>query len=167
MAGIKNKEILRLLKIDIKNSKYTQAEVAEKIGIKPPFLSKQLNGRDPMSIDRAYAIERVLVYAENQNKVHELLKKEIKSASDKEKNDGLLLNMIQMVESIGKDSYLSFILSFWRDMEAQDKQQVFRLFLDFIEKKQAERTEKEKIRQEKELEKLKKAVNNLPIDKTG
>ena len=139
MAGIKNKEILLLLKADIKKSKYTQAEIAEKLGIKPPFLSRQLNGRDPLSLDRAYSIEKILGHSDNRDKVYELLKKEINSSTDEEKNDGLLLNMIQAVESIGRDSYLSFILDFWRDMSGQDKQQVFRIFLDFVENKQNER----------------------------
>lgn len=135
MSGIKNKEILRLLKMDIKASKLTQAEISKKLGIKPPFLSRLLSGKDPLSLDRASRILKMLPHSVNQERIGQLLAEEVNSAPADEKGEELKLNLLQKVESIGKDSYLSFILDFWVDMDEQEKIAVFKLFLDFIEKR--------------------------------
>ena len=135
MSGIRNKEILRLLKNDIRISKLTQADIAKKLGIKPPFLSRQLSGRDPLSLDRASRILKMLPHSENHERISQLLAEEVHSAPGDENGEDLKLNLLQKVESIGKDSYLSFILDFWVDMDEQEKIAFFKLFLDFIEKR--------------------------------
>lgn len=106
-TGIKNKEILRLLKIDIQKSKHAQSEIAEKLGISSAFLSRQLNGHDPMHSDRAYEIEKILVHAENQKRVHELLKEELGSTAEQE------INMESLLE-FGKNDRRTVLMTMLR-----------------------------------------------------
>lgn len=136
MAGIRNKEILRLLKDGIKDSLIKQADIAKELGIKPPFLSRQLSGRDPISLERCQAISRMLKNPILNEKLVVLFEEEINSTPDADKGDLVKLGMIQKIETIGKDSFLSFILDFWADLDEKEKGDVLRLVLNIIESKQ-------------------------------
>lgn len=141
MSGVKNKEILRLLKEEIKKSKITQTELSNRLGITPAFLSRQLSGRDALSIDRAYTILKILNPID-RHKISDLLRDEIYSLKDDEKDDVTKLNRKQKIEMLGRDPWFDFLLDFWIDLPVEDKFSVFKLFVDFIEKKQKRDTEK-------------------------
>mgnify|MGYP000265997416 CR=1 FL=1 len=140
MSGIKNREILRLLRNTIKEARLTQAEVAEKLKISPPFLSRQLNGHDPLSIDRAFEILRLPGLNQDSCKdISRLLKEEIDSLSSQEKSATIKERMIRRIAEIGHNSYLSFMLDFWTDLSEVEQMEVFKFFIGIIEKKQKEK----------------------------
>lgn len=140
MSTIKNQETLRLLREAIKESRLTQAEISAKLQVSPPFLSRMLNGRDPLSFDRAYEILRTLkISSDSRDKIRELLSTEMESWDGQEKTDALKEQMLHRLERIGHNSFLSFILDFWLDLNEAEQMEVFRFFVDLIDKKQKQK----------------------------
>ncbi len=137
MSIVKNPEIFRQLREAIKEAKVTQAEISTKLHVSPPFLSRLLNGRDSLSIDRAYEILKILnVSSERRLEIQDLLTAELNSFSSREKSDALRIKMLHRVEAIGHNSFLSFILDFWSDLSEAEQMEVFRFFVDVIDRKQ-------------------------------
>lgn len=51
---------VKRLKIDIRRAGYTQIQIANQVGIKPPTLASYLNGYTPMPDEVREAIENIL-----------------------------------------------------------------------------------------------------------
>ena len=143
MSGVKNKEILQLLKEEVKNSSLTQAELSNRLGITPAFLSRQLNGRDALSIDRAYTILKLLnTDTYSRSKITKLLRDEVELLDDDGKDDATKLNRKQKIEMLGRDPWFDCILSIWIDLSPEDKIAAFKVFVDFMEQKRKRESEK-------------------------
>lgn len=146
MAGIKNKEILSLLRDAIKESKQTQLKLSEELRLSPQFLSRLLNGHDPLSIDRAYEILRVIDISPTlRDDIRELLAAEMDSLDNDEMSDALKTQMFNRLDRIGYNSFLSFILDFWKTLSEAEQMEVFKFFVALIERKQ-----KQKIQEKEE-----------------
>lgn len=60
---ITDKEFLIFIQFLIKKSIYTQAEIAKKLNITPPSLSRQLSGKDPLPVARLIALMEHLQFS--------------------------------------------------------------------------------------------------------
>ncbi len=117
MAGIKNKEVCKLLKKWLSNSGTTQSILANRYKVTQPVISKQLSGQESIPIER---IQDIIDITNPPPKEIDMMNRYLKNSG----NDSYLRDktgiMRALINAYGDDLLLMAILWNWKDVTCKD-----------------------------------------------
>ena len=131
MGGVRNPEILLFLKKKQENASISQAEIARRLGIKPPVLSRQMNGKDAMSYVRVMNIADILELSEEDfTYLQNLIETDIEYQKKENEKEFLKKDYLDMISGHFEDPFLLNLINFWQHLPIEDKRDIFKIVAD-------------------------------------
>lgn len=120
MNNMTNDKFLQTLKKKIKEYGFTQEQIAKEIGIKPPVLSRQLGGKDHLSVARIEQIFDIInISGDDREHLVNLFSAATESERVNPKQE--ITDMLQIKQTEREDMQLMFLLSYWVEMNDKEK----------------------------------------------
>lgn len=130
MSGIKKTETLQFIRDVIKKHNISQASIAKELGITPQVLSRQLNGRDPLSLKRADEIINCIHISQHELVEYKALLVDDQQAKGEGKNVNEMFGKMWFIEKLGpnfkEDYILAALIELWPET-LEDKIQLLNL----------------------------------------
>lgn len=119
-------KILREIKKILKRCNMTQAQLAEKLGMTQPYLSRILNGKDPLTISRISQILGCLSLTEDDREVFdELMAEQLNEIAEIKETQGIECATSRVIDDDPGVAAIQYLFSLLRDRN--HREQVIRL----------------------------------------